>query len=83
MDGRLITSKRQRLDDLARSDCIPYDPEMKKDAARRQAESQENLEKAMDATIEKTIHEMPARKREKLTAELEGGVTAEFARLGA
>lgn len=82
IDGKVITTRQQRQDDLARHDCIPYDPEMKKDAARRQVESEKRLEASMDATIEKTIHEMPPRKREKLTAELQGGMTAEYARLG-
>jgi hypothetical protein len=82
IDGKVITTKQQRQDDLARHGCIPYDPEMKKDAARRQVESEKKLEAAMDATIEKTIHEMPSRKREKLTAELQGGVTADYVRLG-
>jgi putative FmdB family regulatory protein len=82
IDGKVITNKQQRQDDLARHGCIPYDPEMKKDAARRQVESEKKLEAAMDATIEKTIHEMPSRKREKLTAELQGGVTADYVRLG-
>lgn len=82
IDGKVITTRQQRQDDLARHGCIPYDPEMKKDAARRQVESEKKLEAAMDATVEKTIHAMPARKREKLTAELQGGVTADYARLG-
>lgn len=80
IDGKVITTRQQRQEDLARSGCIEYDPEMKKDAARRQLENDKNLDKAIDATVEKEIHAMPARSREKLVAELQGGITAEVVR---
>lgn len=80
IDGKVITTRQQRQEDLARSGCIEYDPEMKKDVARRQEANDRNLDKAIDATVEKEIHAMPARSREKLTAELQGGITAEVVR---
>lgn len=80
IDGRVITTRQQRQEDLAKSNCIPYDPGMKQDADRRRVESEMKLEKSLDATVEKQIHTMPARKREKLAAELQGGVTAEYTR---
>jgi putative FmdB family regulatory protein len=80
IDGKVIATRQQRQDDLARNNCIPYDPGMKQDADRRQRESEMKLEKSLDATVEKQIHDMPSRKREKLVAELQGGVTAEYAR---
>ena len=36
IDGKVITTRQQRQDDLARNNCIPYDPGMKQDADRRQ-----------------------------------------------
>ena len=80
INGKVITTRQQRQDDLARNNCIPYDPGIKQDADRRQRDSEMKLEKSLDATVEKQIHEMPTRKREKLTAELQGGVTVEYAR---
>ena len=80
IDGKIITTRQQRLDDLARNNCIPYDPGMKQDADRRRRESEAKLEKSLDATVEKQIHTMPTRKREKLTAELQGGMTTEYSR---
>lgn len=77
IDGRIITTKQQRLDDLARNNCQPYDPEMKKDAERRRKESEEKLEASIDQTVEREIHAMTPRQRERLTGELEGGLTAE------
>jgi putative FmdB family regulatory protein len=77
IDGRPITNKQMRLEDLARSNCQPYDPEMKKDAERRRKEAEAKLEKAVDETVEREIHAMTPRKRESLIGELEGGLTAE------
>jgi hypothetical protein len=50
---------------------------MKQDHDRRLKESEQQLERSVDAAIEREIHTMPARKREKLTAELQSGVTVE------
>lgn len=76
IDGRPITSKQARLEDLARADCVPYEEGIRQDQERNKRESEERLERAVDQTVEKEIALMPARKREKLTAELEGGLTA-------
>lgn len=81
IDDRPITSKAARMEDLARSNCQPYDPEMKTDYLRRNERSQASLETSMDATVDREIALMPARKREKLQAELEGGMMAEPVRV--
>jgi hypothetical protein len=83
IDGRVISSKQQRLDDLARSGCIEYDPEMKTDAARRRQESDKILDKAVETTVEQAFEKMPVQKKERLTNELLGGITAEPVRLTA
>ena len=80
IDGKVITTRQQRQEDLARNNCVEYDPEMKKDVERRQAEKEAKLERAVDETVEREIHSMTPRSREKLTAELEGGITAEVVR---
>ena len=81
IDGRPITSKQARIEDLARADCVPYEEGIRQDQERNKRESEESLERAVDQTVEKEIALMPARKREKLTAELEGGLTAAPARV--
>ena len=81
IDGRVISSRSQRADDLARNNCIEYDPEMKTDYMRRQKESDIALERAIDRAVEETIDQMPTRKRELLDAELRGGATVEPQRL--
>ena len=81
IDGRPITSDRARREDLARHNCIEYDPGMKQDAQRRVVEDERKLDKAVDATVEAEISRMPARKRERLEAELKGGSDVSVERL--
>lgn len=71
--GAPITSERQRREDLARHNCIEYDPGMRQDYERRVANDEQKLDEAVEATVEAEIHRMPARKRERLEAELKGG----------
>lgn len=77
IDGRPITSMRARADDLARSNCVPYDPGQRQDYDRRIKESEAALDRAIDETVEKHIETMPGEKRERLQAELDSGLTAE------
>lgn len=77
VDGRHITSKQARIEDLKRHNCIEYDPEMRTDYQRRIKDNEASLEKHVEETVDREIATMPSRKREKLTAELEGGLTAE------
>lgn len=83
VDGRVIRSKHERLDDLRRNNCIEYDPEMKKDANRRAREQEAALEASIDRQVEAEYERMPSRKREVLANEMAAGVTAEPVRLTA
>jgi hypothetical protein len=74
IDGRHITSMAARKEDLARSGCIEYDPGMKQDAERRAKEAEAATERAVDETVEREFATMPSRKKEKLAAEIEGGL---------
>lgn len=80
IDGRPITTKYGRIEDLARNNCVEYDPEMKTDYMRRQAAEAQALEAKADALVEQQIHEMGSRKRERLEAELRGGADLAFER---
>ncbi len=77
IDGRPITSKKQRLEDMARSGCVEYDSGIKQDAQRKQESDQKQLESKIDQTIESEIEKMPAAKRERLANELQSGLTVE------
>lgn len=79
--GVAITSERKRREDLARHNCIPYDIGMRQDYERRVVDDERKLDKAVDATVEAEISRMPARKRERLEAELKGGSDVSVERL--
>jgi len=77
IDGRPITSRAARLDDMARSGCIEYDPEMRKDADRRVKEQEAELDRSVDDYVEREFATMPVRKKEALAAEMQQGITVE------
>ena len=83
IDGRPITSRSARADDMARNGCIEYDPEMRKDNERRFAESERALDSSVDAFVEEQVEKMPGAKRERLANELAAGTDAEIVRLTA
>ena len=72
IDGRPITSHAARQEDLKRHDCIPYDPEIKKDAVRWQKERQDAFDAKVDQTVSTEIARMPSRKRQELVKEVVG-----------
>ncbi len=81
IDGRLITSKKARIEDLSRSNCIEYDPGMKQDADRKVKDNDDKLDKLIDETFDKELEKMPVKKRERLETEMINGITAESIRL--
>lgn len=72
VDGRPITNKHARAEDLRRNNCIEYDPEMRKDVERRRIDEEKRFDASLDQTIDATIAAMPARKREQLETEARG-----------
>lgn len=81
VDGRPITSRQGHLEDLARTNSVVYEPGIRQDQERNQAMRERALESSIEQTVDREVALMPARKREKLTAELEGGLTAEPGRV--
>ena len=80
IDGRWVNSRAQRREDLARSGCVEYEPSLREHGEKQRAREDAALEAKMDATIESEIHAMPTRTREKLVAELEGGMDVQLTR---
>lgn len=80
IDGRPITSKQARLEDLRRNNCVEYEPGMRQDAERRRRESEAELDRSVDATVEEFFATAPARKLEKLDQELRAGASVEIKR---
>jgi hypothetical protein len=73
IDDRPITSMAARREDMARSNCIEYDPEMKTDRVRNIKLADDALDNAVGDTVDATIAAWPVRKREKLAEELASG----------
>lgn len=73
IDGRPIMTKQARIEDLARNNCVEYDPGMKDDYQRRQKAEADALDRSIDETVESEIYRMPTRKRELLESELRAG----------
>ena len=83
IDGRPITSEKARQEDLARSNCVPYDPEIKTDYQRRIEREERLLDKAVDETVEKQFSTYSSRQMEKLESELKSGLDVEPVRMTA
>lgn len=80
IDGRPITSKRKRLDDLARHNCVPYEKNLIEENNKKLRDEELKLEKAIDQTVDMEIAKMPAKKREHLESELSHGLTLDYYR---
>jgi hypothetical protein len=70
IDGKPITTHAARKDDMARHGCIEYDPEMKKDAARRTEDRQAALDRSVEQTVTREIAKLSPAKRQQLKKEV-------------
>lgn len=70
VDGRWVEGRKARREDLARNNCVPYEPSMKSEYMKKIDRNTAALDAKVDAHVESEIARMPARKREKLEAEL-------------
>lgn len=68
--GKLITSYKERREDMKAMGCVDYDPGMKTDYQKRIKNDDLALDKAIDQTVEMEIEKMPSHKKEKLENEL-------------
>jgi len=77
--GKLITSYKERNDDMARTGCVDYDEGVKTDNLKAQKKAEADLDKEVDKTVEMAFDAMPTRKKEKLETELKNS-TLEYDR---
>ena len=68
--GNLITSYKQRNQEMKEHDCIDYDPSIRIEADKRIEEQDRKLDKAIEETVDKEISKMSSDKRDKLAREL-------------
>lgn len=81
IDGRPITSRQARQEDLKRNGCREYDPGMRVDADRRVQQDRAEFERSVDETVEAAIEKMPTTQRGQLYSELTSqGVGVEYVR---
>lgn len=80
VDGRWVEGRRARREDLARNNCVPYEPSMKDEQRRRQAQADEKLGRDIEHHFDAEVSRMPARKKELLEQELRSGADIEFTR---
>jgi putative FmdB family regulatory protein len=83
IDGRHITNRAQRRDDMDRHGCMEYEPGMKQDTERKRRDAEVQLERAAAETVERHIETLPTPRRERLANEIAAGATAEIVRKGA
>jgi len=78
--GKYITSYKDRRKDMEESGCVDYEPSLRTNSKSVIEQEEAKLEKELDATVEKTIEEMPSEKKEKLYNEMKNS-TLEYERL--
>lgn len=72
--GAWIEGRRQHEENLARTGCRLLEPGESDTAMRKRREADEQFLETVAETAVAEVHNMPAVKREKLCAELEGGL---------
>ena len=68
--GKLITSYKERRQDMKESDCIDYDPGMRANAERIKKQKEKEFDARIDETVEKQILQMSSDQRDNLAKEL-------------
>ncbi len=68
--GEVVSNYAQRKEDLARTDCVEYDPEMKTEQMNNVKADDAKIDSLVDETVEREFAVMPAIKKEKLVNEM-------------
>lgn len=68
--GKYITTERQRRDDLARTDCRPYEglESETKEAARKRAAEEKKQDAKIHENVSRAYYQLPPSKRKVLAA---------------
>jgi hypothetical protein len=70
IDGTPITTWAARANDLARSNCEPYDPGRKEDYQRRIQDQEKAVDRSVDEAVGLAVARMDTQTRGKLYSEL-------------
>lgn len=68
--GKLITSYKQRKDDMKASGCVDYEPSIKKTSEKKRKQQADELDKKIEETVERQIESLTGDQRESLVKEM-------------
>lgn len=80
IDGRPITSKAARIEDLKRNGCRPYEAGEKEDWIRRRQHEERAMDKRVEESVERWFETAPTEKRERLANEVAAGADVAYER---
>jgi len=72
IDGSPISSKRKRKEEMARNDCVEYDPCLKDESTQKMKAGEAALEKEIDNTVDKYWDGLSLQQREGFAQEVVG-----------
>jgi len=70
IDGTPITSAKMRKEEMARHDCVDYEPTMKEESTRIMKAGEAALDKEVDKTVDKFWDGLSSDKREDFAKEV-------------
>jgi len=80
IDGRPITTKKARSEDMKRNGCVPYETGMVENNNQNLRNEELKLEKSLDDTVDSEISKMDSRQHDQLESSLKAGVDLEYNR---
>ena len=80
IDGHMVDGRVARREDLKRSGCIEYDPEMKKDAVRITQSREAEFANKIEATVTRYIENLSSVQFKQLESEIMSGARASYTR---
>ena len=78
--GRRIEGRKAHRENLARTDCRIFEPGERESFVRTKAKEEASLDAQVDHTVDGFIANLPSDKRDRLAAELEGGLDVNLTR---
>jgi len=80
IDGAAISTKKRRIEEMAKHDCVDYEPSLKLEADKRVKEDEIRMDKSVDKTVDKLWYSMTSQQRENLARELTSGADINYLR---
>lgn len=78
--GAWIEGRRAHEENLRKHGCRVLETGEKDEVVRRRAAEEASLDRAVDATVDEFVETLPTVKRERLVAEIEGGLDVQVTR---